>query len=189
MYKNVSPTVTTASSLTLNVPQRSQWEIFVYHGDYSAASQACGETSAAMLQEYWSGVHPDIYDIWHYNGNRPMDATNAKSYLNSKGVYLTKGLVYGSISGTISNIESKINNNRPFFLTEKSSWGTCHAVVLKGYDTTPIANFYLNDPNTETGSNIMFWYHADNPSFNYVDNVYTYVGATDTRTDGFSYLG
>jgi len=118
-----------------------------------------------------------------------MDATNAKSYLNSKGVSLTKGLVYGSISGTISNIESKINNNRPFFLTEKSRWGVCHAVVLKGYDTTPTANFYLNDPNTETGSNIMFWYHADDPSFNYVDNVYTYTGATDTRTDGFSYLG
>lgn len=53
MYRSVSPTVTTAyANRSLSVPQRSQWEIFVYHGDYSAASQACGETSAAMLQEY-----------------------------------------------------------------------------------------------------------------------------------------
>jgi len=52
MYENVNPTATIKSSEFLTVPQRSQWEIYWYEQDYDAASQACGETCAAMLEEY-----------------------------------------------------------------------------------------------------------------------------------------
>lgn len=77
MYENVSPTATMKSSEFLTVPQRSQWEIYTSQGDYDAASQACGETCAAMLEEYWSGDHPSIWSIWVYNSYDLMSAGEA----------------------------------------------------------------------------------------------------------------
>ncbi|PAV14208.1 hypothetical protein ASJ81_14810 [Methanosarcina spelaei] len=191
MYENVSPTATAKSSEFLTVPQRSQWEIYTYQDDYDAASQACGETCAAMLEEYWSGDHPSIWSIWVYNGYDPMNANEAQDYLDDKGVYLTKGLKTGSFLYTTGQIESMIDNGRPFFLTENSRWGTCHAVVLRGYDEDLMMDpyFRLNDPNTWTGTNTMYWYDTDDPNFNYEENVYEYTGSTDTSSTGYSYLG
>ncbi len=101
MYENVSPTATIKSSKFLTVPQRSQWEIYTEEGDYDAASQACGEASAAMLEEYWSGNHPTIWSIWDYNGCAPMSAGQAQDYLDHQGVSLIKGLRTGSLSITL----------------------------------------------------------------------------------------
>ncbi|AKB22976.1 C39 family peptidase [Methanosarcina sp. WH1] len=134
MYENVNPTVTTKSSEFITVPQRSQWEIYWNQQDYDAASQACGETSAAMLEEYWSGNHPEIWDIWVYNNYAPMSTTTAKAYLDSEGIHLTKGVRTGSFLYTTGTIKSMIDNGRPFYLVENSRWGACHAVVLRGYD-------------------------------------------------------
>lgn len=191
LHEHVTPTATTKSSQNLIVPQRSQWEILTYQQNYTAASQACGETSAAMLEEYWSGNHPSIWSIWYYNGYKPMNTTTAKTYLDSKGIYLTKGLKTGTFSGTTNNIVSMINNGRPFYLTEKSKGGECHAVVLRGYCYGPNIQPYLrlNDPNTLTGTNIMSWYNSDNYQFSYEKNVYEYIGSSDTSSIGYSYLG
>ncbi len=188
MYENISPTATTKSSISLDVPQRSQWEIYTYQQNYDAASQACGETCAAMLEEYWSGDHPSIWSIWVYNGYDRMSAGEAQDYLDDQGVYLIKGLKTGSLSYTIGQIESMIDNGRPFYLTEESFYGACHAVVLRGYSTGS-QYFQLNDPNTWTGENTMFWYDTGNPLFNYEENVYEYTGSDDTSSTGYSYLG
>ena len=191
MSENVSFSIQTlSSSETLDVPRRSQWEIFWYEQNYDAASQACGETCAAMLEEYWSGNHPAIWDIWVANGNTPMDSIDAQTYLDDQGIYLNRGVKSGSLSYTISEIEEMIDDGRPFFLTEESGWGTCHAVVLRGYyDALIDPWFKINDPNTWTGTNAMFWYKTDNTCFNYEENVYEYEGSTDTSSTGYSYLG
>lgn len=191
LYENVSPTSTTKDSRYLAVPQRSQWEIFYYQGNYTAASQACGETSAAMLEEYWSSNHPSIWDIWEYNGYEPMNGAEAQDYLDDQGIYLSKGLKTGSFYGTTNEIVNMIDNGRPFFMIEESKWGTCHAVVLKGYCYGPNIDpyFKLNDPNTWTGTTVMNWYDTDDPQFNYEENVYEYTCADDTSSTGYFYLG
>lgn len=190
LYENVSP-ATTKDSQYLVVPQRSQWEIFYNHGDYTAASQACGETSAAMLEEYWSGNHPSIWDIWEYNGNDSMSGAEAQNYLDDQGIYLSKGVETGSFYGTTNQIVSMIDSGRPFFMIEESKGGNCHAVILKGYCYGPNidAYFRLNDPNTWTGTSIMKWYDTDDPQFNYKENVYEYRCADDTSSTGYFYLG
>ena len=117
-----------------------------------------------------------------------MRAGEAQDYLDDQGVYLIKGLKTGSLSYTIGQIESMIDNGRPFYLTEESFYGACHAVVLRGYSTGS-QYFQLNDPNTWTGENTMFWYDTSNPLFNYEENVYEYTGSDDTSSTGYSYLG
>lgn len=84
-----------------------------------------------------------------------------------------------------------IDNGRPFYLTENSRWGACHAVVLRGYDEELMIDSYfkLNDPNTWTGTSTMCWYDTDDPNFNYEENVYEYTGSDDTSSTGYSYLG
>jgi hypothetical protein len=69
--------------------------------------------------------------------------------------------------------------------------GTCHAVVLRGYDEDLMMDpyFKLNDTNTWTGTNTMYWYDTDGLNFNYEENVYEYTGSTDTSSTGYSYLG
>ncbi|MGP8329009.1 MAG: C39 family peptidase [Methanosarcinaceae archaeon] len=188
MSENVSIGIQTlSSSETLDVPQRSQWEIYWYEQNYDAASQACGETCAAMLEEYWSGNHPAIWDIWKSNGYESMNSIEAQTYLDGKGIYLNRGVKTGSLSYTISEIEEMIDDGKPFFLIEESRWGTCHAVVLRGYYDALISPYFiLNDPNTLTGTNTMHWYNSDNTFFNYEENVYEYESGSST---GYSYLG
>ena len=188
MSENVGFSIQTLSSKTLDVPQRSQWEIFWNDPyDYDAASKACGETSAAMLEEYWSSNHPAIWDIWVWNGYKTMNRAQAQNYLNTKGVYLTMGEETGTFSHTISHIKQMIDDGRPFYLLEKSQWGNCHAVVLKGYNDGLISDYFrLNDPNTLTGNNIMNW---DGLSlFTYRKNVYEYAEC-ESPSNGYSYLG
>ncbi|WP_406655601.1 C39 family peptidase [Methanolobus sp. ZRKC2] len=190
MYENVMPTVGTRSSSFLTVPQRSQYELYWDGHGLNAAERACGETSAAMLEEYWSGDHPDIWDIWVYNGYDEMNAAEAQDYLDDQGVYLSRGVKSGSLLYTTGKIEDMIDAGRPFFLTEESKWGNCHAVVLRGYDNDILDPFFkLNDPNTWTGETTMYWYDTDSPSFNYEENVYQYTCSTDTSSTGYSYLG
>ena len=50
-----------------------------------------------------------------------MRAGEAQDYLDDQGVYLIKGLKTGSLSYTIGQIESMIDNGRPFYLTKKVS--------------------------------------------------------------------
>ncbi|WP_094229024.1 C39 family peptidase [Methanolobus psychrotolerans] len=191
MYESVTPVVETKSSYFLTVPQRSQWEIYYYQHNWNAANNACGHTSAAMLEEYWSGNHPSIWSVWEASGCTNMNSVKAQTYLNGKGIYLERGVEEGTLSGTIDEIIDMIDDERPFFLTEESLWGTCHAVVLRGYSygsgTYPF--FRLNDPNTLTGTNVMYWYDEDDISFNYEENVYEYEGSTDDSSTGYSYLG
>ena len=114
----------------------------------------------------------------------------AQTYLDDQGIYLNRGVKSGSLSYTISEIEEMIDDGRPFYLTEESRWGTCHAVVLRGYYDALITSFFmLNDPNTLTGTNAICWYNTDNTLFNYEENVYEYAGSTDTSSTGYSYLG
>jgi hypothetical protein len=191
MYESVIPAVETKGSYYLIVPQRSQWEIYYYQQDWNAANNACGETSAAMLEEYWSGIHPSIWSIWDFNGFTNMDSGDAQNYLDGKGIYLERDVEEGTLYGTINEIIYMIDDGRPFFLTEESQWGTCHAVVLRGYcyGADIDAYFRVNDPNTLTGTNIMCWYDEDDYSFNYEENVYEYEGSTDDSSIGYSYLG
>jgi hypothetical protein len=191
MYESVIPAVETKGSYYLIVPQRSQWEIYYYQQDWNAANNACGETSAAMLEEYWSGIHPSIWSIWDFNGFTNMDSGDAQNYLDGKGIYLERDVEEGTLYGTINEIIYMIDDGRPFFLTEESQWGTCHAVVLRGYcyGADIDAYFRVNDPNTLTGANIMCWYDEDDYSFNYEENVYEYEGSTDDSSIGYSYLG
>ena len=190
MYENVTPTVETKASNLLTVPQRSQWELYLDGHSYDAASRACGETAAAMLEEYWSGNHPDIWDVWVYNGYDSMNAAEAQAYLADQGVYLQRGTRSGTVSYTIGKIKNMIDSGRPFYLTEESKWGVCHAVVLRGYyDIGDYSNFRLHDPNTWTGTSLMHWYRAVDLNFNYEENVYSYVGSTDTTSTGYSFLG
>ena len=191
MYESVMPTLETKTYTSIYVPQRSQWEIYYYEQDWDAASRACGETSAAMLEEYWSGYHPYLYDIWEANGCDPMNSIEAQNYLDGKGIYLERDVEEGSFYGTTNAIQDMIDDGRPFYLTEESQWGTCHAVVLRGYcyGSGIDAYFVLNDPNTMTGTNTMYWYDEDDYSFNYEENVYEYTGSTDDSSIGYSYLG
>ncbi|WP_082089428.1 hypothetical protein [Methanosarcina horonobensis] len=83
-----------------------------------------------------------------------------------------------------------IDRGRPFFLIEESRWGVCHAVVLRGYDSDGVNPYFqLNDPNTWTGSNTMYWYNSADTTFNYEENVYEYIGASDSSSIGYYYLG
>ncbi|MCQ6963468.1 C39 family peptidase [Methanolobus chelungpuianus] len=190
MYESATPIVEIKASKFLTVPQRSQWELYWDGHSYDAASRACGETSAAMLEEYWSGNYPDIWEIWMYNGYDNMNAAEAQAYLSDQGVYLQRGTRSGTVSYTIGQIKNMIDSGRPFFLTEESQWGACHAVALRGYyDALIDPYFKLNDPNTLSGTNTMYWYNTDNTLFNYEENVYQYVCSSDTTSTGYSFLG
>ena len=189
MSENVGFSIQTLSSKTLDVPQRSQWEIFWNGHGWDAANSACGETCAAMLEEYYNSNHPTIWSIWVWNGYESMNSAEAQTYLDGKGISLDRGVKTGSLSYTISEIKEMIDDGRPFYLTEESVWGNCHAVVLRGYYDTSNPYFKLNDPNTLTGINSMCWYNTDNTFFNYEENVYEYEGGSDNSPTGYSYLG
>ena len=191
IYENVTPAVETKSSNFLSVPQRSQWEIYWYEQDWTAANSACGETSAAMLEEYWSGHRPYLYDIWEDNNCEPMSTATAQIYLDGKGIYLERDVEEGSFYGTTNAIKDMIDDERPFYLSEESHAGNRHAVVLRGYcyGANIDAYFVLNDPNTLTGRNTMYWYDEDDSGFSYEKNVYEAIGGTDDSSTGYSYLG
>ena len=191
VYENTSPAIETkTSSKFLTVPQRSQWELYWDNHGLTAASNACGETCAAMLEEYWTGNSPDIWDIWKDNGYDSMNSAEAQTYLNKKNVYLTRDVESGSFYDTIEEIEDLIDAGRPFYLTEESQAGNCHAVILRGYyDAIINPYFKLNDPNTWSGTNTMYWYDTDCSYFNYEENVYEYTCSGDTSSTGFGYLG
>ena len=190
IYENTIPSVETKTNVVLSVPQRSQWEIYWDGHSYTAASNACGETVAAMLEEYYTNSEPDIWDIWVYNGYESMNTAEAQDYLDDQNVYLSRGTKSGSLSYTIGKVEDFIDDDKPFYMTEESQAGNCHAVIVKGYyDVGDYSSFLLNDPNTLTGTNSMKWYHAINPNFNFEDNVYEYTGGSDTTSTGFAYLG
>jgi|GEM_PF-1735188 len=190
IYENTIPSVEAKTNVVLSVPQRSQWEIYWDGHGYTAASNACGETVAAMLEEYYTSSAPDIWDIWVYNGYDSMSASEAQDYLDDQGVYLQKGTRSGTVAYTIGKIKDMVDDGRPFYLTEESSWGNCHAVVLKGYyDVGIYSTFRLNDPNTLSGDDSMKWYRSQDMNFNYEDNVYQYVCSSDTTSTGYSFLG
>ncbi|MDW7730855.1 MAG: C39 family peptidase [Methanolobus sp.] len=192
MYESITPTIETKSYEFISVPQRSQWELYWDGHGYDAASRACGETTAAMLEEYWSSNHPDIWDIWVYNGYDNMNTGEAQDYLDDQGIYLQKGIRSGTLSYTIGKIEDMIDAGRPFYLTEESRWGARHAVVLRGYSDASSSlkpYFKLNDPNTLNGATVLYWYESDYSYFNYEENVYESVGSSDTTSTGYSFLG
>jgi len=120
-----------------------------------------------------------------------MSAGDAQDYLDDQGVSLIKGLKTGSFLYTTGQIKNMIDLGRPFYLIEKSRWGACHAVVLRGYDEDFMIDpyFLLNDPDTLTGTNTMYWYDTDSPNFNYEENVYEYIESDDTSSIGYYYLG
>jgi hypothetical protein len=190
MSENVSFSIQTlSSSETLDVPQRSQWEIWWYQNDYDVASQACGHTVAAMLEEYWTSNHPTIWSIWTNNSN-PMSPSEAENYLiNEAGVNVDSNVFTGTLTANIDKVEDLIDSGYPFYMTEKSFWGECHAVVVKGYYYT-LSNSYfeLNDPNTLSGFDTMYRYHNENTFFNFEDNVYGYEGGGDDTSTGFAYV-
>lgn len=189
-YENTIPTIKSRSSSSyISVPTRSQWELYPDHG-MSVAELACGETTAAMLEEYYTQNAPNLWDIWVYNSNDSMSDGEAQDYLDDQGVYLQKGTRSGTLSYTLDNIKNMVEADRPFYLTENSRWGTCHAVVLRGYyESGTASRFILNDPNTWTGTNTMYWYESTSPYFNYEENVYEYTGSSDTTSTGYSFLG
>jgi len=188
MSENVSFSIQTLSSKTLDVPQRSQWEIYWYQQNYDAASQACGETCAAMLEEYWTSNHPTIWDIWVYNGNKSMNPYEADAYLGHVGVPCAVDHYTGTLAENIYNVKAKININWPFYMTEETVRETCHAVVVRGYDDY-YEQFMMRDPNTLNGASTMVWYEAgDLTGFNFEDNVYEYIGGGDEWANGYIFV-
>jgi len=177
-------TMETKGSKLLDVPQRSQWEL-LGHG-YDVASRACGEACAAMLEEYWNGNHPDLWDIWVWNGYAPMNLAQTELYFDEVGVPCWMGHYTGSLSSNINHVKTRINWEWPLDITEESQWGNCHAVVIRGYHDTQ-QNFRLRDPNTVTGTNLMSWYDWQ-ASFNFEENVYEYVGGEDEWSNGYVYV-
>lgn len=142
-----------------------------------------------MLEEYWTSNHPTIWSIWTNNSN-PMSPSEAENYLiNEAGVNVDSDVFTGTLTANIDKVEDLIDSGYPFYMTEESYWGTCHAVVVKGYyDALINPYFKLNDPNTLSGFNTIYWYHNDNIFFNFEDNVYEYVGGGDTTSTGFVYV-
>jgi hypothetical protein len=175
-------TVEALASKTLDVPQRSQWELYYNGHGYDAASSACGHTVVAMLEEYWTSNHPTIWSIWTYNPN-PMSPYEAETYFGVVGVPCAVDCCEGTLAENINDAKAKINLNWPFYMTEESQWGNCHAVVVRGYYDA-YTDFVLNDPNTWNGNYVMHWY-TEEASFNFEDNVYTYVGGSDEWTNGY----
>ncbi|WP_269849002.1 C39 family peptidase [Methanosarcina horonobensis] len=192
LYENVNPTVSPASSSNfLDVPQRSQWEIYWYSPyNYTAASQACGEASAAMLQEYYTGQRPEIWNIWVACGSHAVTGNDLMSYFNSIGMgYIGLAKAWGTtpdyVNTCIGYVEAVVDMQHPMILQENSRWGTPHSVILRGYTSQ---YFILNDPNTLTGSNTMYWYHKDLSTFNFEDNVVKWVGGDDNHNTGLAAL-
>jgi len=142
-----------------------------------------------MLEEYWTSNHPTIWSIWTYNSD-PMSPSEAEDYLDDEaGVNVDSGVFSGTLTANINEVEDFIDSGYPFYMTEESFWGNCHAVVVKGYyDAIIDPYFMLNDPNTINGFNTICWYHNDNTLFNFEDNVYEYVGGGDTSSTGFVYV-
>ena len=138
-------TMQTRGSKYLDVPQRSQWELFWDGHGYDAASRACGQTSAAMLEEYWNGNSPDIWDIWVWNGYNPMNLAKTEAYFDEVGVSCDMDHYTGSLSSNINHVKQRIDLERPLDITVESQWGECHAVVIRGYHDTQ-QNFRLRDP-------------------------------------------
>lgn len=170
----------------LDVPQRSQWELYYDGHGYDAASRACGETCAAMLEEYWNGNSPDIWDIWVWNGYDPMSPSEAEDYFEEVDVPCYKGHYTGSLTNNINHVKQRINWEWPLYVTEESQWGNCHAVVVRGYHDTQ-QNFALRDPNTWTGTNLMSWYDWQ-ASFNFEENVYENTCGEDDWSNGYVYV-
>jgi len=180
-------TIQTRGSKYLDVPQRSQWELFYNGHGYSAASRACGEICAAMLEEYWNGNHPDIWDIWVWNGYEPMNKEQTELYFDEVDVPCWMGHYTGSLPSNINHVKTRINWEWPLDITEESYHGNCHAVVIRGYDDS-YEDFELRDPNTWTGINTMYWYHGAAAGFNFEDNVYEHVGGSDEWSNGYVYV-
>jgi len=179
-------TMQTRGSKYLDVPQRSQWELFWDGHGYSAASRACGQTCAAMLEEYWTGNSPDIWDIWVWTGYEPMNLAETEAYFDEVGVPCWKGNYNGSLSSYINHVKQRIDLEWPLDITEESYYGNCHAVVIRGYDDSA-EKFVLRDPNTLTGINTMYWYD-EAAYFNFEDNVYEYVCGEDKWSNGYVYV-
>ncbi|MCW3136944.1 MAG: C39 family peptidase [Methanophagales archaeon] len=179
-------TMQTRGSKYLDVPQRSQWELFWDGHGYDNASRACGETCAAMLEEYWNGNHPDIWDIWLWNDGEPMNLVQTEAYFDEVSVPCWKDDYQGSLTSNINHVKTRINWEWPLDITEESQWGNCHAVVVRGYDDST-EKFVLRDPNTWTGTNTMKWYD-EAANFNFEDNVYEYVGGEDEWSNGYVYV-
>ena len=177
----------TESSKELDVPLRSQWEIFYEGHGYDAARMACGEASTAMLEEYWTGNHPDIWDIWVWNKNQPMGLEEAEQYLQSHSAPVVKWHKTGSLDEVINFVKYSIDAKLPLILLEKSMWGNLHAVVVRGYNYGLDKFFKLNDPNTWTGTNTMYWYHGIFP-FNFEDNAYKNVDGEDKWNNGIAFV-
>jgi hypothetical protein len=179
-------TMQTRGSKYLDVSQRSQWELLAGHG-YDAASRACGQTCAAMLEEYWTGNSPDIWDIWVWTGYEPMNLAETEAYFDEVGVPCWKDDYNGSLSSNINHVKQRIDLEWPLDITEESNHGNCHAVVIRGYDDS-YEDFALRDPNTWTGITTMYWYDEAAAGFNFEDNVYEYVGGEDEWSDGYVYV-
>ncbi|ABE52044.1 C39 family peptidase [Methanococcoides burtonii] len=180
LYENVSPSSSTKSAY-IDVPHRSQWELFWDLHGYAAASTACGDTVAAMLEEYYTGTSPDIWDIYLIYGS--MGASEAEDYLQDQSINADKRSHTGSLSYVIDCAQYYIDTGRPFYLIEESNSGELHAVVLRGYSDA-YDYFVLNDPNTLSGTEQMYWYDSDDPSFNFEENVYENIGGEDSYSNG-----
>jgi hypothetical protein len=175
----------TRGSKLLDVPQRSQWELLVGHG-YDVASRACGETCAAMLEEYWNGNHPDLWDILVWYGYAPMNLVQTEAYFDEVGVPCGKDDYQGSLTNNINHVKTRINWEWPLDITEESQWGNCHAVVVRGYQDTQ-QNFRLRDPNTLSGTDWMSWYDWQQV-FNFEENVYENMCGDDQWSNGYAYV-
>ena len=180
IFENVSSSVSTKSSY-ISVPHRSQWELLWDGHGYAAASTACGDTVCAMLEEYYTGTSPDIWDIYDEYG--AMTASDAEEYLQDQGINVYRRPKTGTLSYILSYVQACIDADVPFYLAEESAWGNPHAVVLKGYNDA-YDYFTLNDPNTISGVEQMYWYEADNSGFSFEENVYEYVGGSDPYSNG-----
>ncbi len=189
LFEKVSleETSETKSSNELDVPLRSQWEIFYEGHGYDAASRACGEASAAMLEEYWTGNHPDIWDIWVWNHYHEMNNSQAEAYLQSHGAACVSWYKTGSLDGVIDFVKSSIDSAWPMLLEERSTWGNLHAVVVTGYYEGATKYFMLNDPNTWTGDDTMYYYHGV-VDLNFEGNAYKNVGEDDHWDNGIAFV-
>lgn len=138
--------------ISLNVPNfkqnDSRWaNIKVASSGKTIAQIGCATTAISMMESYRQG-----------KTLTPADMVNTLKYTSSGNVYWPSHYsVTTNTSGYLTKIYNLLSAGKPVLFGAKNSYGKQHWVVITGYNGSSIlsaSGFYINDPGTNTRTNL-----------------------------------
>ena len=159
-YLTMTRTTTTTkyAAVSLNVPSFKQADSRWANVKIGSSGQpirliGCATTSIAMIESYRTGqtIYPDAM-------------SKKLSYTASGSVYWPTGYTaVTSSSGYLSAIYEQLKAGKPVLFGAKTSAGGQHWVVITGYtggDTLTASGFTINDPGSNTRTNLQQFLNA-----------------------------